>query len=137
MAVQGRPDSAAPPNVPHLRVLSRYLDDYWRDMVEVRGHDGLENQSYPPLAPLSARPDWREPGSQRAALRVERLREELLDRWRPAAAILNCLYGVQLPHDEDMAAAFARAVNDWIAAEWLPPPAPGGASRRWGRRRSD
>jgi predicted TIM-barrel fold metal-dependent hydrolase len=34
-------------------------------------------------------------------------------------AILNCLYGVQLPFSEDLGAAFARAVNEWIAREWL------------------
>ena len=34
-------------------------------------------------------------------------------------AILNCLYGVQLVFSEDMAAAFCRALNDWIAKEWL------------------
>ena len=36
-----------------------------------------------------------------------------------ATAILNCLYGVQLVFSEDMAAAFCRALNDYIAKEWL------------------
>jgi hypothetical protein len=43
----------------------------------------------------------------------------VFDRWGADLAICNCLYGVQLGFDEDMARAFARAVNDWIAAEWL------------------
>jgi hypothetical protein len=43
----------------------------------------------------------------------------VLDRWGSGCAILNCLYGVQLVFNEDMAAAFARAVNGWVAAEWL------------------
>src|SRR5690606_31305579 len=34
-------------------------------------------------------------------------------------AILNCMYGAQALHHEDMAAAFCGAVNDWIAREWL------------------
>jgi hypothetical protein len=34
-------------------------------------------------------------------------------------AICNCLYGVQLVYNEDMARAFHRALNDWIAKEWL------------------
>ncbi len=38
---------------------------------------------------------------------------------RPGFAILNCLYGVQLLFSEDMAAAFCRALNDYIAKEWL------------------
>jgi hypothetical protein len=28
--------------------------------------------------------------------------------------ILNCLYGAQVMHSEDMAAVFCRATNDWI-----------------------
>jgi predicted TIM-barrel fold metal-dependent hydrolase len=44
---------------------------------------------------------------------------QVLDRWGSRAAILNCLYGVQLVFNEDMAVAFARAVNDWITREWL------------------
>ena len=34
-------------------------------------------------------------------------------------AICNCVYGAQVLHNEDMAAALCRAVNDWIAREWL------------------
>ena len=43
----------------------------------------------------------------------------MFGRWGAAHAICNCLYGVQLVFNEDMAKAFARAVNDWIAKEWL------------------
>lgn len=118
--VAGAIDCDVHPNVPHIRALSRYLDDYWREMVDVRGMDGLENQSYPPWAPFSSRPDWRD-DSGRAGLRVEQIRDDVLDRGQLKGAILNCLYGVQLPHDEHMAAAFAKAVNDWLAAEWLDP----------------
>ncbi|MCP1838531.1 putative TIM-barrel fold metal-dependent hydrolase [Bradyrhizobium sp. USDA 4538] len=32
---------------------------------------------------------------------------------------MNPLYGVQAIHDEGMAVAFARALNEWIAKEWL------------------
>jgi predicted TIM-barrel fold metal-dependent hydrolase len=49
------------------------------------------------------------------------MREQLFDKWQLRAAIVNCLYGVQLPHDEHLAAALATAVNDWMAAEWLDP----------------
>ena len=47
------------------------------------------------------------------------LRAQVFDRWHADIAICNCLYGVQLLFSEDMAAAFCRAVNDWIAKEWL------------------
>ena len=86
--------------------------------MQERGIDSLDSISYPPNAPLSARPDWRDP-SGRAGTDVAALGAQVLDRWGSGCAILNCLYGVQLVFNEDMAAAFARAVNGWIAAEWL------------------
>ena len=47
------------------------------------------------------------------------LRSQVLDSWDASYAICNCLYGVQLVYNEDMARAFHRALNDWIAKEWL------------------
>ena len=47
------------------------------------------------------------------------LTAQVFDRWGAGHAILNCLYGVQLVFNEDMARAFASALNDWIAKEWL------------------
>ena len=96
-----------------------YLDDYWRDMIEVRGIEGFESRAYPPLVPASARPGLaRRPDPGRRE-RVERSRRELLDRWQLGGAILNCLYGVQQINDEGLEAALCTAVNDWLAAEWL------------------
>src|SRR5258705_507185 len=108
------------PAVPGMQALLPYLDDHWRTSVQERGIDSLDSISYPPNAPLSARPDWRDP-SGRAGTGVAALGAQVLDRWGSGCAILNCLYGVQLVFNEDMAAAFARAVNGWIAAEWLRP----------------
>jgi hypothetical protein len=34
-------------NVPAIQALVPYLDEYWQDMVEVRGIDGFESRSYP------------------------------------------------------------------------------------------
>jgi len=47
------------------------------------------------------------------------LRQHALNPFQTSIAIANCLYGVQLLFSEDMGAGFARAVNDWMAAEWL------------------
>jgi hypothetical protein len=44
---------------------------------------------------------------------------QALDAFQSSIAICNCLYGVQLLMSEDMAAAFASAVNDWMVAEFL------------------
>jgi predicted TIM-barrel fold metal-dependent hydrolase len=118
VSLEGAIDCDVHPQVPGIRTLVPYLDDYWREMVEVRGIDGFESRSYPPLSPLSARPDWRGRNG-RAAESVEPVKSQLFDRWRLGNAILNCLYGVQLIMDEHLAAAMAKAVNDWIAREWL------------------
>lgn len=106
------------PAVPSMQALLPHLDEYWRASVQERGIDSLDSISYPPNAPISARPDLRDKAG-RAGADVARLGEQVLDRWGASLAILNCLYGVQLVFNEDMAAAFARAVNSWIANEWL------------------
>jgi predicted TIM-barrel fold metal-dependent hydrolase len=106
------------PAVPSLTALHPYLSDHWRDIIVQRGMHELNSIAYPANSPLSVRPDWRvegiRPGSDLALLR-----RHALDPFRTAIAIANCLYGVQLLFSEDMASGFARAVNDWMAAEWL------------------
>jgi predicted TIM-barrel fold metal-dependent hydrolase len=106
------------PTVPNLKALLPYIDEYWRDSFVERGIPGFEANAYPPNSPLSARPEWKGPGG-RPATDVTQLALQLFDRWQPRFAICNCLYGVELIFSEDMAAAVARGVNDWIAQEWL------------------
>jgi len=105
-------------NVPSMRTLLPYLDEQWRDSVVDRGLNSLESISYPPNAPLTARADWRGKAGEPANT-LDMLRTHALDRWNIDIAICNCLYGVQLLFSEDMAAAFAKAINDWVAREWL------------------
>ena len=106
------------PGVPGVTALLPYLGDHWRRSVQERGIDSLDSISYPPNAPLSARPDLRD-AKGRAGMDVASLTTQVLDRWGASHAILNCLYGVQLVFNEDIARAFASALNDWIAKEWL------------------
>src|SRR5690606_30150718 len=87
-------------------------------MVQQRGVHELDSIAYPANAPITARPDWR-PASGRPGADLDLLRTQALDRFGTSLAICNCLYGVQLLFSEDMAAGFARAVNDWMAREWL------------------
>ncbi|WP_241827911.1 amidohydrolase family protein [Actinopolymorpha singaporensis] len=68
------------------------------------------------------------------------LRDRLLDRWQARYAVLNCGLEISSLHNEDWALAMARAVNDWLATEWLahdtrlrgsivvPPQSPGSAA---------
>jgi hypothetical protein len=106
------------PTVPDIKALTPYLDEHWRNSVEERGIPSLESISYPPTAPITARPDWRGKNGL-AATKVADVQAHVFDRWGADVAILNCLYGIQLVFNEDMAAAFARALNQWIAREWL------------------
>jgi predicted TIM-barrel fold metal-dependent hydrolase len=105
-------------NVPSMQALLPYLDEQWRDSVIDRGLNSLESISYPPNAPLTARADWRGKAGEPPNT-LDKLRIHALDRWNIDIAICNCLYGVQLLFSEDMAAAFAKALNDWVAREWL------------------
>ncbi len=106
------------PAVPGIAALIPYLDPQWADAVAQRGVHDLEPTSYPLRAPLTSRPDWRIAGAKAGSSR-EQLCTQALDGFGSQAGILNCLYAVTTLFSEDMAAAFARALNDWLAAEWL------------------
>lgn len=106
------------PNVPGLKTLLPFMEPYWADTLVQRGMHELDSISYPNNAPITARSDWR-PEMGKPAATLDQVQSELLDPFGVDIAILNCLYGVQLPFSEDMGAAYARAVNDWIAKEWL------------------
>jgi predicted TIM-barrel fold metal-dependent hydrolase len=106
--------------VPSMDVLVPYLDDYWREAVRSRGLErhSLNMTGLPANAPVFARPDWRpQEGAPGTSLDV--LRANVLDAFGTKFAIANCMYGAQVLHHEDMAAAFCGAVNEWIAREWL------------------
>jgi predicted TIM-barrel fold metal-dependent hydrolase len=106
------------PSVPRITALFPYLDELWRETVTRRGIDELNTISYPSNSPLTVRADWREP-EVKAASTAELLGRQALDPFGSGIAILNCLYGVQATFSEDLGAAMARAVNDWIKHEFL------------------
>ena len=95
-----------------------YLDDHWKEQVTSRAIDGLDLTSYPPSMPLSCRPDWR-PKQGKPGSNFEMLKAQALDGFGASYAICNVLYGAQAVFDPYMAVGFCRAINDWIAAEWL------------------
>lgn len=106
--------------VPDTRTLVPYLDDYWREHVLRRGieDNNLEISAYPPNAPINCRPDWK-PAKGLPASQFEQLRDHVLDRFNPRFAICNVLHGSQVMFSEDLSAALCKAVNNWIAAEFL------------------
>src|SRR6185437_10007291 len=93
------------PVVPNFRALLPYLDDYWRQTVLTRGIDllNLDLTSYPPNAPLSARPDWRSPqGNPGSDFTL--LQRQALDGFGSRFAICNVLHAAQALFNADMAA---------------------------------
>jgi len=106
------------PSVPSIEALLPYMADHWRDTIVQRGVHNLETIAYPKNAPLTARPDWR-PAKGLPAADVATIQAQVLDPFATSIAICNCLYGVQLLMSEDIAAAFANAVNQWMAVEFL------------------
>jgi len=114
----GAIDCDVHPALPALANLFPYMSDHWREMALQAGLHELETVNYPPGAPITARDDWR-PAQGKAASTLAELRSQALDPWETSSAICNCLYGVQALFSEDMAAGIARALNNWMAREWL------------------
>ena len=115
---KGAIDCDIHPSVPNIEALLPYFTDHWRDTISQRGVHDLQTIAYPKNAPLTARPDWR-PKLGMPAADANAISTQALDTFQTSIAICNCLYGVQLLMSEDLAAAFASAVNDWMVAELL------------------
>jgi hypothetical protein len=113
---KGAIDCDIHPRAPKPLELARYMEDVWRDTVELRGIDSWESIAYPANAPLTVRPDWRQASADANPAGAAKA---TLDRFGFAHAICNCLFPIQTFRDENLASAFARALNDWLAAEWL------------------
>jgi uncharacterized protein len=122
----GAPFALAPidcdihPAVPDGKALLPYFNEFWREMIVLRGIDklALNLTSYPPNAPASVRADWRSSGG-RPGSDFSLLQRHALDEFGSQFAICNVLHGGQLLHSEDMAAVFCTAINQWIARELL------------------
>jgi predicted TIM-barrel fold metal-dependent hydrolase len=106
------------PAVPGMRALLPHLDENWREQITVRGIDGLDPSSFPNNAPANCRADWRVNGAKPGSS-LELLRTHALDAFGTRAAICNCLYGASSVFNPDLGGALARAINDWLATEWL------------------
>lgn len=102
------------PTPPNSQILLPYLDPYWQEQLTDRGIANLTSIAYPPNAPITSRADFKQDG-----LTFENLTTQVFERWGADRAILNCIYGVQLIHNQDMGVAFTKALNDWIEQEWL------------------
>jgi uncharacterized protein len=105
---------------PSISALSPYMSDHWRDYLVESGVSSLEVNTYPRGCDLSVRPDARpeDPGLLPGST-LEQVQKQLLEPWNVQTAIIHCDCGIHLLHNEDLLAALARALNDWLADQWL------------------
>jgi predicted TIM-barrel fold metal-dependent hydrolase len=91
-----------------LEALAPYLEESWRGYIQEAGVHltGLSGGGYPPRTPAA-------PSS------FDELDEGLLRRSSPDLVVLNCLALYEVHRNPYFSAAMARAVNDWLRAEWL------------------
>jgi uncharacterized protein len=91
-----------------IDALAPYMDDYWRDYLANAGLRLSPNVTgaYPESDPV--------PPAD-----VDALREQLLDPSGLRHAVLTCLSAFDASRNAYFEAAICKAVNDWLAAEWL------------------
>ncbi len=120
LPIRGAIDCDLHPAVPDVAALAPYLDDFWREHLAERRIDQspFTLASYAPNLPQSARLDWR-PAKGVPGASLDDLRAHALDAFGTRFAIANVLHGAVALYNADMAAALCKAVNDWIAHEWL------------------
>jgi uncharacterized protein len=118
-ATAGAIDVDVHPAVPGMAALLPHLDPHWREQMLVRGIDRLESVMWKPSMPLSCRPDWRPADGSIPGTSLELLRAQALDGFGTSLAVCNPLWGTSALFSEDMASALCRAMNDWLAAEFL------------------
>jgi uncharacterized protein len=97
-----------------------YLSDYWRQYITEAGVrlNGV-SFAYPPGAPTTASPTARELAGPPVPATYDQLKENVLDRTKPCAVVLNCLTGFETHRNPYYAAAVAGAINDWLREEFL------------------
>lgn len=104
--------------VPTVEALFPYLPPYWVEHITHTRFKGPIDTYYPPQSPVAARPGSLPPQGP-AGSSLELLRAQVLEPLNVEVGILVCTYAIDSLHNPDAAVALARAVNDWLAEEWL------------------
>ena len=121
LPIKGAIDCDLHPAAPSITALMPYLDDFWREHLAERYIDKspFTLASYAPNLPQSVRQDWRPAKGAPPGADLDALRTQALDAFGTRLAIANVLHGAVALFNADMAAALCKAVNDWMAREWL------------------
>ena len=110
-------------NVGPLEALIPYMDPNAVEWVQSLASQSLFQRppsldiAYPPALAYGA--DAGAAGDPNQTSDLQSLRENLLEPNRLSAAILNPYWGLESVRHPDLAALMARAINDWMVAEWL------------------
>lgn len=107
------------PAVPGMAALLPHMHPHWAEQMKVRGIDALESVMWKAAMPLAARPDFRGPPGTQPGGSLDLLRAQALDGFGTSLAICNPLWGTAALFSEDMASELCRAMNTWLAREWL------------------
>ena len=100
--------------------LHPYLSRYWVSYLEESGFSALPNAPYPKGANRGERVDARPAGGGPAGSDPELMRQQLLEEYGVEVVILTgSFYNVAFLPNPDLAAALARAMNDWTVERWL------------------
>lgn len=105
--------------LPTPRLLLPYLDEYWADQLVAQLAPSYEPNYHPPGSPIAQRPEARTDARGRAATNVDDLVSDVFADGFVDYAIVSCLYATQQIHQPQREIAHARALNRWLAEEWL------------------
>ena len=102
-----------------IRVLYPYMAPRWRSFVRDTGYEGPMVNPYPKVYADAARRDSYPPGGGKPGTDPDFAARQLLDTWGLAYAILNPLYAQSQVRNLHLGSELMRALNRWMAAEWL------------------
>ena len=102
-----------------IEVLYPYMAARWRAFVHDTGYEGPNVNPYPKVYANAARRDAYPPGGGKPGTDERFAARQLLDTWGLAYAVINPLYAQSLVRNLHLGSELMRAVNRWLAAEWL------------------
>ena len=102
-----------------IKALYPYLAPRWRAFVQDTGYQEPMVNHYPKVYANAARRDAYPPAGGNPGTDERFAARQLLDTWGLAYAILNPLYAQSQVRNLHLGSELMRAVNRWMADEWL------------------